>query len=214
MKKKLSDEALNKLNQTITQHAEHLHPQLQCADAIDGFFTGIFYAPEPIAEYQWLHILYDNREPHPDLDAQLTEYFEYVRWLVQQKQETHSPQLAKACQAPPTITAICRWCEGFMLSAQCWTFNGFSISSDILTDALHPIRNFGSPALQTHFLTKDHDLLQMSAILIPSVLRQLRTKLLKALPPQKPIVRDGPKPGRNDPCCCGSGKKYKKCCMR
>jgi hypothetical protein len=20
-------------------------------------------------------------------------------------------------------------------------------------------------------------------------------------------------PGRNDPCCCGSGKKYKKCCL-
>jgi uncharacterized protein YchJ len=26
------------------------------------------------------------------------------------------------------------------------------------------------------------------------------------------IVRDGPKIGRNDPCPCGSGKKYKKCC--
>ncbi len=26
------------------------------------------------------------------------------------------------------------------------------------------------------------------------------------------IVRDGPRVGRNDPCPCGSGKKYKKCC--
>ena len=26
------------------------------------------------------------------------------------------------------------------------------------------------------------------------------------------IVRDGAKIGRNDPCTCGSGKKYKKCC--
>jgi uncharacterized protein YecA (UPF0149 family) len=25
------------------------------------------------------------------------------------------------------------------------------------------------------------------------------------------IVRDAPKVGRNDPCPCGSGKKYKKC---
>jgi len=31
--------------------------------------------------------------------------------------------------------------------------------------------------------------------------------------PQKPIVV-GKKPGRNDPCPCGSGKKYKKCCGR
>ncbi|MBR6708245.1 MAG: SEC-C domain-containing protein, partial [Clostridia bacterium] len=27
-----------------------------------------------------------------------------------------------------------------------------------------------------------------------------------------PIVRQTPKVGRNDPCPCGSGKKYKKCC--
>ena len=28
----------------------------------------------------------------------------------------------------------------------------------------------------------------------------------------KPIVRTEPKVGRNDPCPCGSGKKFKKCC--
>jgi preprotein translocase subunit SecA len=27
-------------------------------------------------------------------------------------------------------------------------------------------------------------------------------------------VRSGPKVGRNDPCPCASGKKYKKCCGR
>lgn len=28
----------------------------------------------------------------------------------------------------------------------------------------------------------------------------------------KPMVRESAKVGRNDPCTCGSGKKYKKCC--
>ena len=28
---------------------------------------------------------------------------------------------------------------------------------------------------------------------------------------QQPVVRDAPKVGRNDPCPCGSGKKYKQC---
>lgn len=27
-----------------------------------------------------------------------------------------------------------------------------------------------------------------------------------------PVRREGPKLGRNDPCSCGSGKKFKKCC--
>jgi SEC-C motif-containing protein len=31
-------------------------------------------------------------------------------------------------------------------------------------------------------------------------------------PKQTQVVRQGPKTGRNEPCPCGSGKKYKKCC--
>jgi hypothetical protein len=33
-------------------------------------------------------------------------------------------------------------------------------------------------------------------------------------PPPGTYVRDEPKVGRNDPCPCGSGKKYKKCCLQ
>ncbi|MBT8764467.1 preprotein translocase subunit SecA [Desulfohalobiaceae bacterium Ax17] len=33
-------------------------------------------------------------------------------------------------------------------------------------------------------------------------------------PKKKPIKRKSPKVGRNEPCPCGSGKKYKKCCGR
>jgi preprotein translocase subunit SecA len=35
----------------------------------------------------------------------------------------------------------------------------------------------------------------------------------EALAKAKPL-RSGPKVGRNDPCPCGSGKKYKQCCGR
>jgi len=30
--------------------------------------------------------------------------------------------------------------------------------------------------------------------------------------PKTPAKRETPKIGRNDPCFCGSGNKYKKCC--
>lgn len=33
-------------------------------------------------------------------------------------------------------------------------------------------------------------------------------------PPQIPVKRATPKIGRNDPCHCGSERKYKKCCGR
>jgi hypothetical protein len=40
---------------------------------------------------------------------------------------------------------------------------------------------------------------------------QLEEELENLPAPPQPI-RAAPKPGRNDPCPCGSGKKYKKCC--
>ena len=33
-------------------------------------------------------------------------------------------------------------------------------------------------------------------------------------PPQSPVKRATPKVGRNDPCPCGSERKFKKCCGR
>ncbi len=32
-------------------------------------------------------------------------------------------------------------------------------------------------------------------------------------PVAKPVRRGEPRVGRNDPCPCGSGRKYKKCCL-
>lgn len=42
---------------------------------------------------------------------------------------------------------------------------------------------------------------------------QKKTEALKAMPIKREPVVVGPKTGRNDPCACGSGKKYKKCCL-
>jgi hypothetical protein len=30
--------------------------------------------------------------------------------------------------------------------------------------------------------------------------------------PQQPVIRSGPRVGRNDPCPCRSGRKFKRCC--
>lgn len=33
-------------------------------------------------------------------------------------------------------------------------------------------------------------------------------------PPPEQIKKETDAPGRNDPCPCGSGKKYKQCCLK
>ena len=41
-----------------------------------------------------------------------------------------------------------------------------------------------------------------------------RAQLYKEQKQSQTVRHEGPKIGRNDPCPCGSGKKYKKCCGR
>jgi preprotein translocase subunit SecA len=41
--------------------------------------------------------------------------------------------------------------------------------------------------------------------------QQAETPPPQAAPPPQPFIREGDKVGRNDPCPCGSGKKYKQC---
>jgi SWIM/SEC-C metal-binding protein len=40
------------------------------------------------------------------------------------------------------------------------------------------------------------------------------TDVLKLLHPERFTVRVEPTAGRNEQCPCGSGRKYKKCCLR
>ena len=47
----------------------------------------------------------------------------------------------------------------------------------------------------------------------PLLTQERRSELYKEQKLSKTVVK-GPKVGRNDPCPCGSGKKYKKCCGR
>ncbi len=49
-----------------------------------------------------------------------------------------------------------------------------------------------------------------AAMGIPDMLQQMNLQRLESMHPQP--IRRAPEPGRNDPCPCGSGKKFKKCC--
>lgn len=42
----------------------------------------------------------------------------------------------------------------------------------------------------------------------------LEDNLMQAENVNQPVIRESEKIGRNDPCPCGSGKKYKKCCLQ
>lgn len=58
---------------------------------------------------------------------------------------------------------------------------------------------------------KQHKLDELGKKALTKEERDAEVKLLKETPKTEPIKVDK-QPDRNDPCPCGSGKKFKKCC--
>ncbi len=60
----------------------------------------------------------------------------------------------------------------------------------------------------------DEELENLAPDLIAFSVEELsRTRLAQANPSAPPANQNQPKVGRNDPCPCGSGKKFKKCSL-
>ena len=79
------------------------------------------------------------------------------------------------------------------------------------------------PDCNALFQERHRQLRRLAGRLIPSGVRNARRAprlqtsevLPEPLPPPPlPPAKAPIKPGRNDPCPCGSGRKYKKCCGR
>jgi hypothetical protein len=80
---------------------------------------------------------------------------------------------------------------------------------------LPPSARRETPALCAAFLSElEREGRLSNGRALGNYLRALSGAFEGATGAQKPFVRPGSALSRNDPCPCGSGKKYKKCCQR
>jgi len=201
---------------------------------LDGYLTGIVVAPQaaPILPSEWLPGLWGIEEPIFDDDAQikavLGAVMDHYNTLIAaidrslQRLETdgsgdYRPLFLKG-DDKPTHDAVRIWVRGFWkamaLAPETWS----ALAEDDRTKVLiQPFVGFFEFQDQEPLDIPDtvDDILDEDAALIPrtvTVLRKLaQIRSAKAYPVAPDRQR---KVGRNDPCPCGSGQKYKRCCGR
>lgn len=117
------------------------------------------------------------------------------------------------------IGAIEPWASGFFMGARYWLDlipedaeeESFRHFSRIARYASLEAENEAEEANLAEILAaagdKPKDLGDALYAVVESVFA-----LKQILRPNKPVRREAPRVGRNDPCPCGSGKKYKQCC--
>lgn len=196
---------------------------------IDGFLTGLLILPEPVPKEEWLNELFwESLGLFPDEKvARLTQLLTARRAII-------AAQLLQGSLAfQPLYDVDDRnddilweiWIEGFdravQLRYQAWTAL-FESDDDYLVEALVDLAMLiGMTRIETKRAkildAKEHeqvtaDAPDMIPALVETVFRRQRGFLSHALPSKPPQFYHVAKVGRNDPCPCGSGRKYKKCC--
>ncbi|TWB33307.1 YecA family protein [Nitrospirillum viridazoti] len=198
--------------------------------ALEGYLTGIVVAPDLIPPSRWIAALWGDEEPTFDNDADLhavigtlmTRYNSLLSEIDAGLERLEAEQVCDYRPAfldageKPTHQAVREWVSGFWramaLAPEGWTaFAGDERLEAVIT----PFVGFIDLDDGAFVPAEDIDeRLNEAAGQIPRAILVLHkiAKIRAARPPAKPAPIRQAKVSRNDPCPCGSGKKYKRCC--
>ena len=84
----------------------------------------------------------------------------------------------------------------------------------VAEECLQPVRLFATDdGFATLESMSEAEVMEQQELNEPSIRRLFQHFLAQRKQAATPFVREGKKVGRNDPCPCGSGKKFKHCCL-
>lgn len=189
---------------------------------LDGFLTAVVSGPETIQPSRWLPGIWGEYAPawqsQADFEkvfALLIRHMNGIAATLLEQPEDFEPMFMEREVEGKVYTIVDEWCEGYArglkLDSKSWLPGGDEVGALLL-----PIMAFTS---ETDW--SGHDLPEAEIEHLHEAIKS-NTRAIYAYwlarrgegaPLREPVRHSGPVVGRNDPCPCGSGKKYKKCCL-
>ncbi len=187
---------------------------------LDGFLTAIVSGPVAVLPSHWLPAIWGDFEPFWDTQEDAQAFISHLMTLHNEIATTlldaplaFDPIFFEGNSGDRRVVVVDDWCEGYMrgvrLTERDWRRGGKDID-----ELLEPIRAFTEEAnWPAHELDDDAELIRLKDSIAPSA-RAIHAKWLAERSEESLQYRHrGPRIGRNDLCPCGSGKKYKRCCL-
>ena len=195
-------------------------------EMLDGFLTAIASGPDPIGPGEWLLWVWSesaSAEDQPEFGDE-EEFIRIVALMFRRLNEIVS-QLMEAPEAytpfwyeesqDDQVPLAFNWAQGYVtaigMRAEAWKPLQ---EKEEYAEVLMPIYVLSAPADHPDygdFHRNDEERREVVDMLPACVTAIHRYWLARR---EGPLRREGPKIGRNDPCPCGSGRKYKQCCGR
>lgn len=191
---------------------------------LDGLLTAVVSGPVTIVPSRWLPAVWGDFEPmwrsvddYGAFMSMLMRHMNSIAEILIEEPEAFEPMYLEHIWKGKVVVVVDEWCEGYMrgvgLAADEWRAGPPEISG-----LLDPIRAFTAETnWLAHEIPDGGQVKKLRDAIAPNV-RAIHAYWLarraEDAPSAAPFRRSMARVGRNDPCPCGSGKKYKKCCLQ
>lgn len=196
-------------------------------DTLQGFLCAVISGPDLIPPSIWLAEALGESPEYPS-PAQAEE----VTGLMMKFYNTVASALANKedfdlilynLEENPEELDYAPWCDGYVFGSQIGESNWFEAAGEYAEDLSDKMEVFfllsgllKEDALEHKepWLSEKEEKRRMALAreAFPSTIGAIYQFWLAQRTIPSPMRRESPKVGRNDPCPCGSGKKFKQCC--
>lgn len=190
---------------------------------LDGLLTAVVSGPSMIPPSQWIPVVWGDFAPEFESEEEAQKVIMLMMDIMNSRASTlmESPQEFEPLFEVRVVdgkeySIVDEWCEGYLrgvsLTQALWDSAGLEMQ--IL---LTPIKAFTeSTDWMAHELSTEAEKANVRNAITPNV-QEIHAYWLQKREQLNPaaatVRRESPRVGRNEPCPCGSGKKYKKCCL-
>lgn len=221
----ITDREIDRLEELLA--SDIFHGDAMTLDFLQGFLCAIASGPEEIHYTRWIPIVvgesprYPSKDQEKEVASLLLKFYHTIVTMLTSGDELEL--ILYGLESDPEALDYGAWCEGYIYGTQIGKTNWieaageftpeltekmeafFLLSGMLKEDALKHNEPWLSPKEEDRALAMAEENL---AETITDIHRFWQTR--RAAP--QAVQRDTPTPGRNDPCPCGSGKKFKDCC--
>ncbi len=187
---------------------------------LDGFFTALNCSPTLIPPSQWLDAIWGGKHLCPEWPTKkMFEEFTRLAFVhYHHVQESFEKDKFEAIylerdEEEVTHLIVDEWCAGFLRGIDLWLPLPEEDAAK-LESCVQIIEPFATEEGWTKTDTMSlEELRSAQAKIEPAVCALFQHFSTQRRLARTPLKRETPKISRNDPCPCGSHKKYKKCCL-
>ncbi|ALU88103.1 YecA family protein [Herbaspirillum rubrisubalbicans M1] len=216
----LNDDELDRLGEFLEEAGS---PGMNI-ELLDGYFAALICGPEAVLPSEYLPQLlgeeppFENQEEASDILGLIMRHWNTIASTLARTLEEDMVYLPVLLEDEHGVAHGNDWAQGFMHGVHCrlgaWEelleseeFGEFMLPIFALVHEHDPDPNLRPPAITPD---KRDAVLQAMIVSVTHIYRYFVPHRRSAV--RMTSRRAGPKISRNDPCPCGSGRKYKYCC--